>query len=50
MGTSGVKPRFYNFLREVVGYDLAGFFARNSDRLREEVTAVLQALLYSEAQ
>ena len=50
MGISGVKSRFYNFLREVVGYDLAGFFARNSDRLREEVMAVLHALLYSEAQ
>ena len=47
-GDSAVST--YDFLREVVGYDLAGFFARNSDRLREEVTAVLQALLYSEAQ
>ena len=35
----------YDFLREVIGYDLAGFFERNSDRLRREVTAVLQALL-----
>ena len=39
----------YDFLREVIGYDLAGFFERNSDRLRREVTAVLQALLDSGA-
>ena len=51
--TTGVTGRddssvsTYDFMREVVGYDLAGFFERNADRLRGEVTAVLQALLDS---
>lgn len=35
----------YAFLREVVGFDLADFFQRNSDRLRNEVEQVLRALL-----
>ena len=53
--TTGVTGRddssvsTYDFMREVVGYDLAGFFERNADRLRGEVTAVLQALLDSGA-
>lgn len=35
----------YDFVREVVGYDLAGFFKRNSDTLRIEMAKVLKALL-----
>ena len=35
----------YDFMRDVVGYDLAGFFTRNSDVLRKEVEVVLRALL-----
>lgn len=35
----------YDFMREVVGYDLSAFFARNRRRLRAEVRAVLRALL-----
>lgn len=35
----------YDFMRDVVGYDLAGFFERNSETLRTEVDKVLQALL-----
>jgi len=35
----------YDFMRDVVGYDLAAFFARNADTLRAEVTKVLLALL-----
>lgn len=35
----------YDFMRDVVGYDLEGFFRRNSQRLRGEVEAVLKALL-----
>lgn len=35
----------YVFLRDVIGYDLADFFVRNSDVLRLEVRKVLQALL-----
>lgn len=39
----------YDFMREVVGYDLAAFFKRNSGTLRAEVDAVLKALLTPEA-
>ena len=35
----------YDFMREVVGYDLAAFFARHRRRLRAETGAVLRALL-----
>ncbi|MBL1430495.1 MAG: hypothetical protein COA60_003090 [Robiginitomaculum sp.] len=35
----------YDFMREVVGYDLAGFFERNSDILRKELDSVLRSLL-----
>jgi hypothetical protein len=39
----------YDFMREVVGYDLAGFFKRNSKTLRSEIDTVLKALLAPEA-
>jgi len=35
----------YDFSREVLGYDLAGFFRRNSATLRREVESIIQALL-----
>ena len=35
----------YDFMREVVGYDLAGFFERNAGILQAEVAHVLQSLL-----
>ncbi|MDE0273014.1 MAG: hypothetical protein OXP11_17650 [Gammaproteobacteria bacterium] len=35
----------YDFSREVLGYDLAAFFQRNSDELRQEVHSVLTNLL-----
>ncbi|HEX8127905.1 MAG TPA: hypothetical protein VF527_02310 [Pyrinomonadaceae bacterium] len=35
----------FSFYREVVGYDLAGFFQRNSLELRREFGKVLEALL-----
>lgn len=38
----------YDFMREVVGYDLAAFFQRNSQTLRTEIDAVLKALLAPE--
>lgn len=38
----------YDFMREAVGYDLAGFFERNSELLRAEIDAVLQSLLAPE--
>lgn len=39
----------YDFMREVVGYDLAAFFQRNSTTLKAEIEVVLQALLAPEA-
>lgn len=36
----------YVFTNEVIGYDLAGFFERNSRQLRERVAAVLEKLLH----
>lgn len=38
----------YDFMREVVGYDLAGFFTRNRKILRQEIESVLNALLKPE--
>ena len=35
----------YDFMRDVVGFDLAGFFTRNSATLRQEIDNVLRALL-----
>jgi len=35
----------YVFTREVVGYDLASFFQRNSAVLKERVEGILQKLL-----
>lgn len=35
----------YLFMRQVIGYDLAAFFRRHANTLREEVDRVLQALL-----
>lgn len=38
----------YDFMRDVVGYDLAAFFRRNRRKLRTEIDAVLKALLAPE--
>lgn len=35
----------FGFARDVVGYDLVGFFERNTTALREEVTTILEGLL-----
>ncbi len=35
----------YDFMREIVGYDLAAFFERNSATLRTEIDTVLRGLL-----
>ena len=35
----------YDFMRDVVGYDLAAFFERHSSTLREEIGTVLEILL-----
>jgi hypothetical protein len=39
----------YDFMRDIVGYDLAGFFSRNSETLRQEIDTVLRALLTPDA-
>lgn len=39
----------YDFMREIVGYDLAQFFERNQKTLRDEINEVLRALLTPEA-
>lgn len=39
----------YDFMRDVIGYDLAGFFTRNSKALHMEIDTVLKALLTPEA-
>ena len=38
----------YDFMRDILGYDLAGFFDRNRDFIRNETERVVQALLVSE--
>lgn len=38
----------YDFMRDVVGDDLAAFFQRNSTRLRAEIDTILKALLTPE--
>lgn len=35
----------YVFCREVLGYDLAGFFRRNSNAIKDETLAVFEGLL-----
>jgi hypothetical protein len=47
-GTVGLDDPFrstYDFMRAIVGYDLAAFFQRNSKTLKKEIDAVLKALL-----
>lgn len=45
VGLNNPLASTYDFMRDVVGYDLAGFFQRNTETLRTEVDAVLRALL-----
>jgi len=46
-GSMGGTPvdSTYVFCKEILGYDLAGFFQRNSSRFRMEIESVLAALL-----
>ena len=39
----------YDFMRDVIGYDLAGFFERNSEILKIEIDSVLRILLMRES-
>lgn len=48
IGMEGVNNSListYDFMRDVIGYDLASFFRRNSRTLHAEINAVLNALL-----
>lgn len=47
-GASNPLISTYDFMRDVVGYDLASFFKRNRKTLRAEIDAVLKALLAPE--
>lgn len=44
-GGASSQESIYSFCNEVIGYDLAGFFRRNSPALKKEVETVLTALL-----
>ncbi len=44
-GTSEPLLSTYDFLEDVVGYDLAAFFSRNQEILKNEVDSVLRKLL-----
>lgn len=50
VGLSDPLCSTYDFMREVVGYDLAAFFERNRHVLRSEIDAVLRSLLTPDAQ
>ena len=49
-GTVGGGPyeSIYDFMSEVVGYDLVEFFERNRDAIRTEIEQILEALLRPE--
>jgi hypothetical protein len=45
--TADVSPyrSFYAFMKDIIGYDLAGFFERNTNLLKKEVKSILEDLL-----
>jgi hypothetical protein len=45
IGARDAQESTYDFAREILGYDLAGFFERNSRTIRREVDEVLRRLL-----
>jgi hypothetical protein len=48
VGANNPLTSTYDFMRDVVGYDLAAFFKRNTEVLHTEIDAVLKALLAPE--
>jgi hypothetical protein len=51
VGSEGAHNPFestYDFMRDVIGYDLAAFFKRNSRKIKAEVKNVLRTLLSPE--
>ena len=49
VGDTNPMVSTYDFMRDIVGYDLAAFFERNSALLRKEIDAILKSLLAPEA-
>ena len=49
VGASDPLISTYDFMRDIVGYDLAAFFERNSATLREEIDTILITLLGPES-
>jgi hypothetical protein len=49
LGSHDPLSSTYDFMRDVIGYDLAAFFKRNSQQFRTEIDAILKALLAPEA-
>lgn len=45
VGMSDPLSSTYDFMEEVVGYDLADFFRRNQETLKSEMDAILRRLL-----
>jgi len=48
LGDATCRDSTYCFLREVIGYDLAGFLERHATALQQEVARILEALLRAE--
>lgn len=47
-GTTGGDDPFgstYDFMAQVIGFDLAAFFSRHTDTLRSEIDSVVRTLL-----
>ena len=49
IGSDDPLTSTYDFMRDVVGYDMAGFFERNAENLRAEIAHVLATLLDPES-
>lgn len=47
LGETSPYESVYMFMRDIIGYDLAGFFERNSPALKKEIQDVLESLLAS---
>ena len=48
VGAANPMISTYDFMKDVIGYDLAAFFERNSSTLQKEIDAILKALLTPE--
>jgi hypothetical protein len=47
LGLNDATKSTYDFMRDVIGYDLAAFFNRNEGAIRDEVEKVVNTLLLS---